>query len=64
MMEHVIQIEPSLEQRLRVRSVELAIELTLKDEALFAGGMLEYASRIYHFINTGEVNKTPLQDRP
>ena len=62
MMEHVIQLDPSLEQRMRVRSVELAIELTLKDEALFAGGMLEYASRIYHFINTGEVEQKPLKD--
>lgn len=61
-MEHVVTLEPSLEQRLRVRSVELAIELTLKDEALFAGGMLEYADRIYNFIKNGEVNKNPLKD--
>ena len=61
-MEYTVTLEPSLEQRLRVRSVELAVELTLKDEALYAGGMLEYASRIYHFINTGEVNKNPLKD--
>jgi len=61
-MEHIVRLEPSLEQRLRVGSVELAIELTLKDEALFAGGMLEYAGRIYHFINTGEVQQKPLKD--
>lgn len=61
-MEYTVTLEPSLEQRLRVRSVELAVELTLKDEALYAGGMLEYANRIYHFINTGEVNKNPLKD--
>lgn len=49
------------DQALRLRSVELAIQLTLKDEALFAGGMLEYANRINNFIKTGEVNKTALQ---
>lgn len=49
------------EEALRLRSVELAIQLTLKDEALFAGGMLEYADRINNFIKSGEVNKTALR---
>ena len=48
--------------QLRLHSVQLAVNLTLKDEALFAGGMLEYADRIYKFIKTGEVVKTPLKD--
>jgi len=61
-MEYTVTIEPSLEQRLRARSVELAVELTLKDEALYAGGMLEYANRIYKFISSGELNNQPLKD--
>jgi uncharacterized protein YjbK len=53
--------ELTKEEALRLRSVELAIQLTLKDEALFAGGMLEYADRINNFIKSGGVNKTALQ---
>ena len=53
--------ELTKEEALRLRSVELAIQLTLKDEALFAGGMLEYADRINNFIKSGEVNKTALR---
>lgn len=61
-MEYTVTLEPSLEQRLRARSVELAVELTLKDEALYAGGMLEYADRIYKFISTGELINKPLSN--
>jgi uncharacterized protein YjbK len=53
--------ELTKDEALRLRSVELAIQLTLKDEALFAGGMLEYADRINNFIKSGEVNKTALR---
>lgn len=52
----------SATEALRLQCVELAIKLTLKDEALFAGGMLDYASRIHNFITTGEVNKKPIND--
>jgi len=52
----------STTEALRLQCVELAIKLTLKDEALFAGGMLEYASRIHNFITTGDVIKKPLND--
>jgi hypothetical protein len=61
-MEYTVTLDPSLEQRMRIRAVELAVNLTLKDEALFAGGMLEYADRIYKFINTGELINKPLKD--
>lgn len=60
-MEHVVVLEPSLEQRLRVRAVELAVNLTLKDEALFAGSTISFADRIYKFISTGEVDPTPIR---
>lgn len=50
------------EMQMRHNAVHFAVELVKKDEALFAGGMLEYADRIYKFIKTGEVNKTPLKD--
>jgi hypothetical protein len=52
----------SQDEALRLQCVELAIKLTLKDEALFAGGMIEYASRIHNFVTTGNVNKTPIKD--
>ena len=61
-MEHIVTLEPSLEQRMRIRAVELAVNLTLKDEALFAGGMLEYADRIYKFISAGELITKTLKD--
>jgi len=56
------QLSLSHTEALRLQCVELAIKLTLKDEALFAGGMIEYADRIHHFITTGEVNKKPLSN--
>ena len=52
----------TLEQQLRARSVELAVELTLKDEALFAGSTIRFADRIYKFINTGEVDASPIKE--
>lgn len=52
----------STTEALRLQCVELAIKLTLKDEALFAGGMLDYADRIHTFITTGETSKKPLKD--
>jgi hypothetical protein len=49
------------EQLLRMKSVQLAIELTLKDEALFAGSTISFADRIYQFIKEGTVDKTPIK---
>lgn len=51
----------SLEQALRVRAMELAVSLTLKDEALFAGSTISFADRIYKFISTGTVDATPIR---
>lgn len=56
------ELNLSRAEALRLQCVELAIKLTLKDEALFAGGMIEYADRIHNFITTGEVSKKPLND--
>ena len=44
-----------------MKSVQLAIELTLKDEALFAGSTISFADRIYQFIKEGTVDKTPIK---
>lgn len=49
------------EQAMRVRAVELAVELTLKDEALFAGSTIGFADRIYKFIKDGAVDNSPIK---
>lgn len=51
----------TVEQQLRIRAVELAVELTLKDEALFAGSTINFADRIYKFITNGEVDVSPIK---
>jgi len=54
--------EPTLEQRLRMTAMDLAVKLTLRDEALFAGSTISFADRIYKFISTGEVNTSPIKE--
>ena len=44
-----------------MKSVQLAVELTLKDEALFAGSTISFADRIFKFIKDGTVDKTPIK---
>ena len=48
--------------QLRQIAVQLAVELTKRDEALFAGGMLEYADRIFKYMTTGVLSDKPLKD--
>ena len=50
------------EQMMRMKSVQLAVDLTLKDEALFAGSTINFANRIYKFISEGEVNTSPIKE--
>jgi hypothetical protein len=48
------------DEALRLTCVDLAIKLTLQDEALFSGSTLSFASRIYKFVTTGVVEATPI----
>lgn len=58
----MVETGMTLDQSMRLTAVDLAIKLTLKDEALFAGGMIDYANRIYNFVKTGEVSASPLKE--
>lgn len=53
--------ELDLAQALRIKAMELAVSLTLKDEALFAGSTISFADRIYKFIDDGTVDTTPIK---
>lgn len=49
------------DEALRLSCVDLAIKLTLQDEALFAGSTIGFADRIYKFVTTGAVEATPIR---
>jgi len=51
----------TLDQSIRLNAMQLAVDLTLKDEALFAGSTISFADRIYKFIKDGTVNTAPIK---
>jgi hypothetical protein len=52
----------TLDQSIRLNAMQLAVNLTLKDEALFAGSTISFADRIYKFIKDGTVTTTPIKE--
>ena len=52
----------TLDQSIRLNAMQLAVDLTLKDEALFAGSTISFADRIYKFIKDGTVNAAPIKE--
>lgn len=52
----------TLDQSIRLNAMKLAVDLTLKDEALFAGSTISFADRIYKFIKDGTVNTSPIKE--
>lgn len=51
----------TLDQSIRLNAMQLAVDLTLKDEALFAGSTISFADRIYKFIKDGTVDSSPIR---
>jgi hypothetical protein len=51
----------TLDQSIRLNAMQLAVDLTLKDEALFAGSTISFADRIYKFIKDGVVDASPIK---
>lgn len=52
----------TLDQSIRLNAMQLAVDLTLKDEALFAGSTIAFADRIYKFIKDGTVSTAPIKE--
>lgn len=52
----------TLDQSIRLNAMQLAVDLTLKDEALFAGSTIGFADRIYKFIKDGTVSTAPIKE--
>lgn len=56
------ELNITLDQSIRLNAMQLAVDLTLKDEALFAGSTISFADRIYKFIKDGTVNTAPIKE--